>query len=76
MAKYTIEKFPFSQTHYPVKVTNTDTGKHCKFMVTPDGIDLRSPTPGFPGKNEMNDAEVKAELAAMQEVLKSDLKTA
>ena len=70
MAKYNIEKFPFNDIRYAVKVTNTETGKHCKFMVSGDTVDPRSPTPGFPGKDEMTKEEVEAELADMVAAVK------
>ena len=37
-------------------------------------IDSRSPTPGFPPKNEMNAAEVKAEFDAMCDAIVADFK--
>ena len=71
MANYTIQKFPFREGMYAAMVTNTDTGKHCKFMVTAATVDPRSPTPGFPGKNEMDKDEVKAELSDMVKAIRA-----
>ena len=91
---YEVKNFPFRTNMHCMSVTNTETGKDCKFMVyvgqqdvssleirsgsyTVKGksvfIDSRSPTPGFPAKNEMSKAEVLAEFDGMAKAICASL---
>lgn len=71
--KYTLSKFPFRAGMEFVKVEEIASGKHCKFLVKTDAngytLELRSPTPGFPGKDEMTTEEITPRLAEMQAVI-------
>lgn len=59
-----------SGNRFLAKVTNEETGRHCKFAVTisgdTTGCELRSPTPGFPAKDEMTEEEIRKELMEME----------
>lgn len=72
---YKVEKFPMpsmcgasSGNRFLAKVTNEETGRHCKFAVTVSGTlgcELRSPTPGFPARDEMTEEEIHKEFEDM-----------
>lgn len=72
---YEVEKFPFRPAvgMTCVKVTNSDTGKFCNFMVVKiDGginVSVRSPDEFFKRPTEMTAAEIKTELPEMNKAL-------